>query len=350
MKAAFRLVRRGAQFYAHSRITNQRESLHTSDREQAKRLLDARNDAQRVPTMNLALGRVFLAARDAELPTRTWETVMQAIVHHGRNSTRSRYVCAMKDPVLMRLKQRRLIETTSNDLLAVIAVGTRSTSYYLKRLHNFAVGFGWLPGPIIANKLWPKIEWGDRRALTAEEHARIVAAESIPERRRFYELLWLIGASQSDGANLTADQIDWPGRVLRYQRAKLKENAPPACIAIGPRLEALLKELPSEGRLFPTLALMPVNTRASRFRERCQTLGIIGVSLHSYRYAWAERAFRAGMPERFAMANLGHASTAVHRHYARKTQVVVPTLESFEQRRNDPSEHVAIVPLLAIAA
>ena len=40
-------------------------------------------------------------------------------------------------------------------LLAVIGAGTRSTSYYLKRLHNFAVGFGWLPGPIIANKAWP---------------------------------------------------------------------------------------------------------------------------------------------------------------------------------------------------
>jgi hypothetical protein len=78
MKAAFRLVRRGNQFYAHNRINNQRESLHTSDRHHAERLLDAKNDAERVPTMNLALGRVFLAARDAELPGRTWGVVMEA--------------------------------------------------------------------------------------------------------------------------------------------------------------------------------------------------------------------------------------------------------------------------------
>lgn len=345
MKATFRLVRRGQHYYAHNRLTNQRESLHTDDREQAARLLDAKNHAERVPTMNLALGRVFLAARDAELPTRTWGDVMAAIVHHGRESTRHRYGTAMQDPFLGRLKARRLIETTSNDLLAVIEAGTRSTSYYLKRLHNFAVGFGWLPGPIIPNKLWPAIQWNTRRALTAAEHERIVAAEPNPERRRYYELLWLIGASQGDAANLTAEQVDWPGRVLRYQRAKLKADAPPACLTLGPKLEALLKELPAQGRLFPTLAALPARDRAARFAERCKGLGITGVSLHSYRYAWAERAFAAGMPERFAMANLGHASEGVHRHYARKAQVLVPTLESYEAKAGAP-----VVPLLPLAA
>ena len=36
-----------------------------------------------------------------------------------------------------------------------------------------------------------------------------------------------------------------------------------------------------------------------------------GIVLHSYRYAWAERAQAAGMPEREAMAHLGHGSKAV---------------------------------------
>jgi integrase len=237
----------------------------------------------------------------------------------------------MKDPIIARLKARRLIETTSNDLLGLIADGTRSTSYYLKRLHNFALGYGWLPGPIIANKGWPSIKWHERRAITAEEHARIIANEFNPERRRFYEMLWQIGASQGDAASLTAEQVDWPNRVLRYQRAKLKENAPPACVAIGPTLETLLKELPPSGLLFPERAAMTSPERADEFLKRARRVGVSGASLHSYRYAWAERAFKVGMPERFAMANLGHSSTAVHRHYARKAHVVVPTLESFEK-------------------
>jgi integrase len=216
-------------------------------------------------------------------------------------------------------------------LLALVAEGTRSTSYYLKRLHNFAVGYGWLPGPIIANRVWPAIKWNERRAITAEEHEKIVAAETNDERRRFYQMLWLIGASQTDAANLTAEQVNWTGKVLRYQRTKLKENAPAAYVGIGPKLEALLKELPPVGPLFPKVATTPQKDRSTKFAKRCALLGIKGVSLHSYRYAWAERAFAAGMPERFAMAVLGHSSTAVHRGYARKAHVIAPTLESFEK-------------------
>ena len=56
------------------------------------------------------------------------------------------------------------------------------------------------------------------------------------------------------------------------------------------------------------------------------------VSLHSYRYAWAERAKVAGYPERFAQEALGHNSKAVHRAYAKKAQVILPALEDFEKK------------------
>jgi hypothetical protein len=59
---------------------------------------------------------------------------------------------------------------------------------------------------------------------------------------------------------------------------------------------------------------------------------IKGISLHSYRYAWAERAKSCGHPERYAMAALGHNSKAVHRAYAKRAAVEVPSLEEYEQR------------------
>jgi integrase len=254
---------------------------------------------------------VFLAARDSELPERTWQTVREAIQRHGRESNRTRYARAVKDPVLAKLRTRRLIETTSSDLLALIREGTKSTGYYLKRLHNFAVGFGWLPGPILASKYWPRIEWGKRRAITAEEHERIIATETDAEWRRYRELLWHIGASQGDAAKLTAEAVDWNDRVLEYQRAKLKQDAAPACLTLGSKLEILLKELPTSALLFPKIAAMQGKDRATRFARRCRTVSIEGVSLHSYRYAWAERAYAVGMPERFAMANLGHCNELV---------------------------------------
>ena len=52
----------------------------------------------------------------------------------------------------------------------------------------------------------------------------------------------------------------------------------------------LFKDLPGEGVLFPYLSSVRANDQATEFRSRCRQLGIQGVTLHSYRYAWAERA------------------------------------------------------------
>jgi integrase len=70
--------------------------------------------------------------------------------------------------------------------------------------------------------------------------------------------------------------------------------------------------------------------RATEFKQRCSALGITGVTLHSYRYAWAERAKTCGYPERYAQEALGHNSKAVHRAYAKNATVLLPSLEEYE--------------------
>ena len=62
-------------------------------------------------------------------------------------------------------------------------------------------------------------------------------------------------------------------------------------------------------------------------------LGIKGVTLHSYRYAWAERAKTAGYPERYAQVNLGHNSRAMARAYSRKAPVEMPSLSEYEKQQ-----------------
>ena len=54
------------------------------------------------------------------------------------------------------------------------------------------------------------------------------------------------------------------------------------------------------------------------------------MTLHSYRYAWAERSANAGYPERYAQRALGQNSKIVHRAYARKAQGQLPSLEDYE--------------------
>jgi integrase len=72
--------------------------------------------------------------------------------------------------------------------------------------------------------------------------------------------------------------------------------------------------------------------RATEFKQRCQQLGITGITLHSYRCAWAERAKTVGYPERFAQEALGHNSKAVHRAYAKRALMKIPSLEDYKQR------------------
>ena len=54
------------------------------------------------------------------------------------------------------------------------------------------------------------------------------------------------------------------------------------------------------------------------------------MSLHSYRYSWAQRAKACGYPQRFAQDALGHSSRAVHEAYAKGAFVIVPPLEEYE--------------------
>ena len=80
------------------------------------------------------------------------------------------------------------------------------------------------------------------------------------------------------------------------------------------------------------MANVRAGDRATEFRSRCRQLNINGVTLHSYRYAWAERALKCGYPERFAQQALGHSSKAVHRAYAKRALMKLPSLQEFEER------------------
>ena len=106
----------------------------------------------------------------------------------------------------------------------------------------------------------------------------------------------------------------------------------PVLVHLGAEALNLFKDMPAEGVLFPYLSGVRAGERATEFGQRCRQLGIKGVTLHSYRYAWAERAKVAGMPERFAQEALGHNSKAVHRAYAKRALMKIPSLEDYEKK------------------
>jgi integrase len=182
---------------------------------------------------------------------------------------------------------------------------------------------------IIPRRQWPAVHYKEKRAITLAEHQKIIAAEVNPERKRLYQLCWHLGGSQGDIALLKGEDVDWQHNTVSFVR---KKTSVPVLVHLGGEALNLLKDLTSEGPLFPYLSTVRAGDRATEFKQRCRQLEIKGVTLHSYRYAWAERAKTAGMPERFAMENLGHNSKAVHRAYAKRALVKIPSLEEYEQR------------------
>lgn len=330
MKARFRLFERASGvFYIEDTETNRQESLKTKDKDIAHRLWHAKNEAHEQPAINLQIARAYLAATDVQITTRTWQHVMDEMSKHKTGSTLARWLIAIKDKAFVSIRDRVLLETKADDLRRVLECGTVATNVFLRRIHNFALGMGWLAWPILAKKQWPEVRFAEKRAITWDEHLKIVDREPNKEKAAFYDLAWHIGAAQTDLANLRADDIDWGDCVIAFRRAK---TGTPSLIRFGNHVAMTLKKLPTDGFLFPQLQAVSEKRRADYFRKRCQTVGISGVTLHSYRYAWAERAKTAGYPERFAQEALGHNSKAVHRAYAAKAQVKLPSLEEFEKK------------------
>jgi integrase len=327
MKTKYTMFRRGKMFYAQDAATGRQTSLRTKDETEAKRLLNARNEAQQQPTLNLHLARAYLTASDPAFVERTWQAVMDQFQCRGKESSKERYASVFKSASFDALRQKKLMETTADNFFAVFKDGKVSIIHFLKRLHNLALSIGWIALPVVAPNLWPKYVAKDRRGITAQEQQSLLAREKHVEWKQFLELLWETGAAQGDAANMTAENIDWQSRTITYFRQKTGSRAQ---FTISHKLETVLRQLPSTGPLFPNLSEFASNDRAIRFHYRCQRAGVSGVTLHSYRYAWAERARVVGMPERFAQAALGHNSSAIHRAYAKKAQIIVPSLEDYE--------------------
>ena len=332
MNTRYRLTYRGCRggmFYCVDKTTGKRTSLGTTNADEAQQIIEAKNNSVRQPVLNLQIAKAYLAGTDNGIATRTWQQAMESVTNTKQGANQHRWRTAARDKAFAPLLPRVIIETPGELLLKVLQTGTVSTNVFLRRLHNFCVDMNWLPWPLIPKRQWPVVKFKEKRAITREEHQKIIAAEVNPERKALYQLCWHLGASQGDIASLKGEEVDWTNDTVSFTR---KKTGVPVIVHLGGEALNLFKDLPAEGPLFPYLASVRAGDRATEFGQRCRQLGIAGVTLHSYRYAWAERAKTVGYPERFAQEALGHNSKAVHRAYAKRALMKIPSLEDYEER------------------
>src|ERR1700691_2271316 len=99
MKTRFRLMRRGLRggaFYCVDTTTGKRASLRTGSEDEAHQLVEAKNQAQRQPEINLQIAKAYLAAADESFVNRTWQEVMDEIRKLKQNETQRRWQTAIK--------------------------------------------------------------------------------------------------------------------------------------------------------------------------------------------------------------------------------------------------------------
>lgn len=338
----YRIFRhRGGVYYLQDAETKKQVSLHTREKKDALRILHAKQEAREQPTINLQIAKAYLHAADPAYVTRTWRDVINTIIETKTGPTQKRWIVAAKDKAFELINNRVVTSTTADVFLQVLREGKVATNVFLRRVHNYALDMAWLLNPVIPRRAWPAVKFKPKRAITLLEHGRVIAAERNKERKLFYEACWHIGASQGDIARLHAEDIDWQTMVINFDRAKTRwRGGQPPQIRIGKELATVLRALPEQRPLFPYLITVRSGDRATEFGQRCKLLGIQGVTLHSYRYAWAERAQKAGYPERYAMLALGHNSKAVARAYAKRARVEIPPLEDYERSATEKIIHM----------
>ena len=200
MTQKFRLYRRGCngRFYTHDNMTSKQESLGTSDKTEARRLLMAKNEANLQPAFNAQIARAYLAAGDPAMARRTWQEVIDAFIRskaQQRESTQDRYDQAFREPIIARFASRKLLDTRPEDILQLLKDGTVSTNMYFRRIHSFALTLGWLPWPVLNYRQWPARKFKQKRGFTWEEHRLLVDTEKNAERKAFLELAWHVGAA-----------------------------------------------------------------------------------------------------------------------------------------------------------
>jgi len=258
----------------------------------------------------------------------TWDRLISIYASTGKAPTKQRKLHEFSKKRWNKLKQTRIDNTTGTDFLELMEAGGQMTQQYLASLQSLAIELGIRSHVVLPKKYWPKIVRKPKRGITEEEHRRLQSNIHSIRWRIYLEILWETGAAQSDAASF---QIELLGQnEIIYNRMKTGQRA---AQAISPELRRLLDSAIAgrkSGFILPNIQRLHSKDRASIFRRACKRLGIEGVTLHSYRYAWAERAFELGMPERLAMVALGHNSSAIHRVYAKGAKVVAPSLSSYK--------------------
>ena len=291
MKNRFILFRRAGVFYYEDTTTGKQLSLRTKIESEAQTLLHAKNESVRQPALNLHIAKAYLAGTDSAMTTRTWPQAIDSLIGTKEGANQHRWRTAAKDKALLPLLPHVIIETPRRTVVARVESGHRFDQRLFAPVAQFLCGL-----ELVAVALDSQAAMAGRQ-IQGEARYHPGGTPEDPRRRgepgaeKLLSVVLALGRSQGDLASLKGEDVNWTAGTVSFFRHK---TGTPVMVHLGKESLNLLKDLPGEGVLFPYLSSVRANDRATEFKSRCRQLGIQGVTLHGYRYAWAERAKTAG--------------------------------------------------------
>ena len=103
MKTRYRLVfrgHRGGMFYCVDKVTGKRTSLHTTNKDEAQQLIEAKNNSVRQPVLNLQIAKAYLSGTDNGIATRTWQQALDSLASTKQGANQHRWRTVARDKAL----------------------------------------------------------------------------------------------------------------------------------------------------------------------------------------------------------------------------------------------------------
>ena len=99
MKTRYRLTCRGirgGKYYFVDNSTGKRTSLRTTNQAEARQLVEAKNNSERQPVLNLHIAKAYLAGSDNGITTRTWQNAIDSLIKMKEGANQERWKAASR--------------------------------------------------------------------------------------------------------------------------------------------------------------------------------------------------------------------------------------------------------------
>src|SRR6266404_4436037 len=91
---------RGGMYYCLDKSTGKRTSLHTTNEDEDRQVVEAKNTATRQPVLNLQIAKAYIAGTDSGINTRTWQQAIEAVTNTKQGANKERWLRVAKDKAL----------------------------------------------------------------------------------------------------------------------------------------------------------------------------------------------------------------------------------------------------------